>query len=703
MAAHDTQETIALVFLDIAVIVLVARLLGPLVRRLRQPTVVAEILAALALGPSLLGALPGNPTDDLFPPDVRPYLAVVAALGLTIYMFVVGLELDLGLIRGKGATAGTISACSVALPFGLGTVLALWLHGRHDTVAGQHVDLVPFALFLGAAMSVTAFPVLARILQERRMQRTPTGALALACAAVDDVLAWIMLAVVLAIVRSSGGADLVRMVAESVGFVVVMFLVVRPRLRVLVDRRDAAGGLTPDIFAVVLVGVLFSSFLTDRIGIHAIFGAFLFGAAMPRRGAERLSQEILERVEQVTVLLLLPVFFVVTGLNVDVTALGRSGLVELLAVMAVACFGKFLGAAAAARGLGIRSRRAAAIGVLMNTRGLTELVVLNVGLSVGVLDERLFTVMVLMAILTTVMTEPLLRLIYPDRAVQRDILEAERAALGLSAEHRVLVLAEGADAPDGQLVDWGVRLLGTGEDSELVISRIEARPLRRVEVGSGRLADLAAFATSLEATQSLARRATAAGAVVHVHSELADDPVAEARVHAEATGADVVLAAAGSALAAAAAEHDDAVVVTLHVPDAATTVTGVAARVGTTADGTAAVEQAARVAERLGVPLQLVTRGGRRETRRASTLERRLEEAGIAASQTTEDDLLERTGLDGGSLVLVRGVADGPHPAAGTGPVLEVRGSAHDNDERLDAMLTRRCERPRVDQREGQR
>ncbi len=235
------------------------------------------------------------------------------------------------------------------LPFGLGILLALWLHQRHDTAGGQDVELLPFALFIGAAMSVTAFPVLAQDPQRARHAPDADRLVTLACAAVDDVLAWALLAGVLAVLQSSGPRELVEMLVLSVGFVVVMLALVRPRLRALVAHRTAAGRLTPDVFAVVLVGILVSSFITDRIGIHAIFGAFLFGAAMPRAGAQKLTHEILERVEQVTVLLLLPVFFVATGLNVDIGALGRWGLLELAAVMLVACAGKFLGAMLAAK------------------------------------------------------------------------------------------------------------------------------------------------------------------------------------------------------------------------------------------------------------------------------------------------------------------------------------------------------------------
>ena len=539
MEPRPLDEIAASVVLAITVIVVVARLMGLLLRRVKQPAVVAEILAGVVLGPSLLGLLPGELTLRLFPLDIRPFLTVIAVLGLIIFMFIVGLELNLELVRGKGRVAVTVSTCSVVLPFALGSALALWLYDAHSEGAtGEPVQLLPFVLFMGAAMSVTAFPVLARILTERRMQHTPTGVLALACAAVDDVLAWIMLAVVLAVIRSSGVTDLLIMVAESIAFVVLMFGVVRPRLRVLVTYRQAAGRLTPDVFAIVLVGVLLCSYVTDWIGIHAIFGAFIFGAVMPREGAEVLSNEILERIEQITVLLLLPVFFIATGLNVDIRGLGARGMLELVVVLLVASIGKFFGAAGAARLSGIHLRRASAIGVLMNTRGLTELVILNIGFAAGVLDRRLFTVMVLMALITTVITEPLLRVIYPQRLVDREIAHAERAALGLSADFRV-VAAVGETGAE-TTVDLAVTLLGDEPSSQVVISQLTPS-VQGVEVGAGLGAELAAIAASFEGTQDLARRAESRQATAVVRSQFSDDVVHDLRELVSAADADVLV------------------------------------------------------------------------------------------------------------------------------------------------------------------
>ncbi len=620
---HTPDEVAALVFLDIAVIVVVARLAGMLFQRLRQPAVIGEILAGIALGPSLLGQLPGSLGTETFPLDVRPYLRVVAQLGLIIFMFIVGLELDVSLIRGKERAAATISLSSVVLPFGLGALLALWLHDHHHVVAGKEVKLLPFALFIGASMSVTAFPVLARILTERGMHRTEIGALTLACAAVDDILAWSMLAVVLAVVRSSGSLDLPRILVETIGFVGLMFWVVKPQLRRLVPAYERAGRLTPNVLAVVVVGFLVSAFVTDHIGIHAIFGAFVFGVVMPREASRALFAEILDKLEQVSVLLLLPVFFISTGFNVDVTGLGGEGVGELGAVLAVACAGKFFGASAAARALGYRSRKAAAVGVLMNTRGLTELVILNVGLAAGVLDPKLFTILVLMAVFTTVITEPLLRLVYPDKLLARDVAEAERAALGLVDAYRVVAVVEPEGSED--LVDTGAALLGLEEPSELLLTRFE-RAGPRHEVGAGLLGQLAGIAAGFDALQDLVRRARALGVQAQVRSQSSDEPSRDLLAQAEAVEADVLLLHPDDPSAAAVlAGADCTVVLGRGAPEGGS----VCVLPGPGDDGLAAIEQGLRMALRCRSPLVLVPSGDRRNDRRAEELAARLGRAGL--------------------------------------------------------------------------
>nr|WP_246260024.1 cation:proton antiporter [Streptomyces typhae] len=390
-----------------ALVLLTALLFVSLAKRVRQPAVMGEIVAGVALGPSLLGLLPGDPHEVLFPPEARPYLEVLAQLGLVLFMFGVGYQLSLAHVRGVGRHIGLVSLSSVALPFALGAGLALllypWLDQSQLTTDGT---LGP-ALFLGAAMSITAFPVLARIITERGLQKHRVGTVALVSAAIQDVIAWSVLAAVVTMVSAAGPWSFARTAGGAVLFVLVLLLVVRPALAWLLapERRWAGNGMT--VHVVLCSGLLAAAWVTDEIGLHAVFGAFLFGAVVPRHHIDVTAPEVPERIDQ-TSLLLLPVFFTVTGLSVDLTALGAQGLVMVLAIVTVACAGKFLGAVGAARLTGTGGREATVLGILLNTRGLTELVVLNVGLSMGALDTRLFTAMVVMALVTTLMTGPLL-------------------------------------------------------------------------------------------------------------------------------------------------------------------------------------------------------------------------------------------------------------------------------------------------------
>jgi Kef-type K+ transport system membrane component KefB len=537
------KEIIPLVFLDIAIVVVAARLMGRLFRRLRQPAVVGEIVAGIVLGPSLLGLLPGDLDTVLFPTDVRPYLSVIAQLGLVLFMFVVGLEVDMALIRRHRRTATTVSLASIALPFGLGVLLAGWLYGAHDVVGGRTVSPPAFALFLGVAMSITAFPVLARILTERGIHRLPVGVLALACAAIDDVVAWSLLALVIAVAVGGTLGGVGTIVGLTALYAAVMFLVVRPLLRRLVTGFRAAGRLTPDALAIVLVGVLISAFVTEEIGVHAIFGAFVFGAIVPR-DEPGLIREVLQRIEQVSVLLLLPVFFVVAGLQVNIAGIGARGLVELLAILAVAIGGKFVGAAAAARLSGVKHRQAVALGVLMNTRGLTEIVILQVGAQLGVLDQELFTLMVVMALVTTVMTEPLLRRLYPDRTVAREIAAAERAELGEPGAFTVLVaLPPGRSAADTAGLVALARGLADGEraagPARLVLCRFLPGHVDPLELASGVGSDLTAIAAAGDELRALGAEVPGARPTVVVR--FSPDPRGDLAALARTLPADVVV------------------------------------------------------------------------------------------------------------------------------------------------------------------
>lgn len=392
----DTHQTTSLL-LSLAAIVLLARLLGALSRRLGQPAVIGEVLAGVALGPTLFhGAI----SDALFPQTVRPLLSALAAVGIAVFMFLVGLEWDAAMIRGSGRLAVTVSLGSIVVPFGLGVLLALGLmddYGKGDRTA--------FLLFMGIAMSITAFPVLARILTDRGMTRTALGVMALACASIGDVLAWALLAAVVA-VGNAGGAEQWR-VLLAVPYLLGMFFVVRPLLHRFAARRPEIR-LTPTVFACVVAGLLLSAAATEWVGLHYIFGAFLFGAVLPREGTERLHTEVNNRLGQMTATLLLPVFFLVAGFNVDLSTLDAGSLGALALIMIVAVGGKFAGAFAVARLHRMATWQSAALATLMNTRGLTELIVLNVGLKLGFLDQDLYSLMVVMAVLTTAMTGPLL-------------------------------------------------------------------------------------------------------------------------------------------------------------------------------------------------------------------------------------------------------------------------------------------------------
>lgn len=410
----DTHQTTSLL-VGLAVMVLLARLLGALARRLGQPAVIGEVLAGIALGPTLFhGAI----ADTLFPGDIRPLLAALAAVGVAVFMFIVGLEWDAAMIRGSGSLAASVSFSSVLLPFGLGTLLALYLMDDYGTG-----DRTAFMLFMGIAMSITAFPVLARILTDRRMNRTPLGVVALACASIDDVLAWTLLATVVAL-SGSAGPDQWRILL-AIPFLVGMLYVVRPLLHRFAAGRPALR-LTPTVFACILAGLLLSAAATEWVGLHYIFGAFLFGLILPRTGSEQLRAEVHDRLGQMNGMLLLPVFFLVAGLKVDLSEVGRAGLGALVLILLVAIGGKFTGAYAAARLNRMPVRQSAALATLMNTRGLTELIVLNVGLQLGFLGQDLYSLMVVMAVVTTAMAGPLLTWIIGrptdgDRPQDRDV------------------------------------------------------------------------------------------------------------------------------------------------------------------------------------------------------------------------------------------------------------------------------------------
>ncbi|MEU7007500.1 cation:proton antiporter [Streptomyces sp. NPDC046332] len=415
-------STVGLLVLDLVVIVAAARVLGALARRLGQPAVIGEIAGGLLLGPVFLHGAGSAPV--LFTAETRPTLKLIADIGVCVFMFLVGLGLERGLLTGQSRLAATVSFGSTVLPFGLGVLLAFYLWESHP---GE--NRTAFVLFLGTAMSVTAFPVLARILTDMNLIRTPIGGIALAIAAMDDVMAWSLLALVTA-VAGSGAGDFWT-VALAVPYVLVMLGVVRPVLAKLAARRAGRPGgrvTWAAVLAAVAGGLWLSAMATDRIGLHLIFGAFLFGAVLPREGAAGLRRAVLPLTERACSVVLLPVFFVIAGFKVDLSSMDLTALGELGLILLVAVGGKFGGGFASARAIGMQPRHAVVLGTLINTRGLTELIVLSVGLQVGVLDQRLYSYMVVMALVTTAMAGVVLRFVYPADRVRLDIEALERTA-----------------------------------------------------------------------------------------------------------------------------------------------------------------------------------------------------------------------------------------------------------------------------------
>lgn len=400
---------------QVGVILLAGRLLGLAFRRIGQPGVIAEILAGILLGPSLLGLVAPTWEAALFPDSSLPVLSSLSQFGLVFFMFLVGLEFDPSLLRGSGRSSLAISASGILLPFALGAALSLPLHA---TLAPAGVPPLTFGLFMGAAMSVTAFPVLARILAERRLIRTRIGTIALAAAAVDDVTAWCLIAGVVAVASASGPLPVLRTVALAALYVFAMWRFVRPALARVGPRGGAA--LSADLVAACFLLLLASAGLTEWIGIHALFGAFVFGVIVPRRHG--LAAVLVEKLEDLVTLVLLPMFFAYSGIRTQISLLDTPSAWGLAAVViGVATLGKFGGTALAARLTGLPGRTAAAVGILMNTRGLMELVVLNIGLDLGVISPELFAMMVVMALATTLATSPLLERIFP----AREMLERE--------------------------------------------------------------------------------------------------------------------------------------------------------------------------------------------------------------------------------------------------------------------------------------
>lgn len=411
---HNVTHPLAILLLQIITIIVIARIFGFLFKKIGQPTVIGEIIAGIFLGPSFIGLFFPEFSLFLFPKTSLPNLQFLSQVGLILFMFIVGMELDLKTLQKKAHEAIIISHASIIFPFALGMGLAYIIY---QTYAPDNINFLSFSLFIGISMSITAFPVLARIVQERQLTKTRIGAIVITCAAADDISAWCILAAVIAIVKAGSVFSAFYIIVMAIGYVILMLKVVQPFLKRLGDIYSHQDTLSKPVVAIFFVTLLISSFLTEIIGIHALFGAFLAGVIMPQNLHFR--NVFIEKVEDVSLVLLLPLFFVFTGLRTQIGLLNDIHLWQICAlIIAVAVIGKFAGSAIAAKFVGQSWKDSLMIGALMNTRGLMELIVLNIGFDLGILPPTIFTMLVIMALVTTFMTGPALDLInyiFPDK------------------------------------------------------------------------------------------------------------------------------------------------------------------------------------------------------------------------------------------------------------------------------------------------
>jgi len=511
------SAALPLLILQACVIIVVSRLVAWLARRFGQPAVIAEVIAGILLGPSLFGRVAPDAFHALFPKASMPALSLISQFGLIFFMFLIGLELDPKLLRGRGKTSFAISAAGICVPFALGSLVALQIY---EAEADAGVPRLSFVLFMGIAMSITAFPVLARILAERHLIRTKLGSIALACAAADDVTAWCLLAVVVSVVNAKGASGALVTAVEALAFAGGMLFLVRPLLARLAARITTRENLTQNVVALTFVLLLISALMSEVIGIHALFGAFLFGAIMPRQGD--YAHALAERLEDFVVVALLPLFFAFSGLRTQLGLLsGSSDWLLCFGLTVVGCIGKFGGSFGVARLSGMGTRDSAALGVLMNTRGLMELIVLNIGLDLGVISAKIFTMMVIMALVTTIMTTPLLQLLAPRSFEPGSSVRGD--AVPVAPKHLLLCVGDASMGPAMALL--AVSCAGGSRDSGSAVLHLE-RPRDRtsayLEPGSkgARQSRAAGLLPALET-------ATAAGVALEFISFDSIDPAAD--------------------------------------------------------------------------------------------------------------------------------------------------------------------------------
>lgn len=400
----NLHHPLALLLAQIVTIILVARIFGWICMKIRQPSVIGEMIAGIVLGPSLLGMYFPEFSAFLFPKESLGNLQFLSQIGLILFMYIVGMELDLSVLRKKAHDAVVISHASIIIPFALGIGLSYFIYKEF---APEGIQFTSFALFIAIAMSITAFPVLARIVQERNLQKTKLGTVVITCAAADDITAWCILAAVIAIVKAGSFESSIYVILMAIAYVFLMIKIVRPFLKRIGDLQAGKNTINKPMVAIFFLTLILSAYATEVIGIHALFGAFMAGAIMPENAKFRTL--FIDKVEDVALVLLLPLFFVFTGLRTQIGLLNDSHLwITAGFIILTAVIGKFAGSALTAKFLGINWKESLTIGALMNTRGLMELIVLNIGYDLGVLSPEIFAMMVIMALFTTFMTGPML-------------------------------------------------------------------------------------------------------------------------------------------------------------------------------------------------------------------------------------------------------------------------------------------------------
>ena len=405
-AAHEQINELLQVLIALAVVIIMAQIMGAVFQFLGQPLVIGEVVGGILLGPSFLGIYAPQVQKMILPPETLPFLGVIAQLGVIFYMFVVGLELDLKVLKNSGHSALAIAHTGIFIPMVLGVYLALSLFNE---LSIPGVPFLHFALFLGVSLSITAFPVLARILTDRKMSKSRIGTMALTSAAIGDVTAWCLLAVLVSLAQDAFG-NAIRTTVLTLIYITGMFLVGGPIVKRLIPWLEKFDRLTHGGIATFFVALLLSALATELIGIHAIFGAFVLGAITPHDS--RVAKELTDRVEDLVRIVFLPAFFAFTGMRTQIGLISSAeDWIYCLIIIAVACFGKFVPTLISSKLNGFNWKEASALGILMNTRGLVELIILNLGLDLKLISPRLFTMLVVMALVTTLLTSPLLSLL----------------------------------------------------------------------------------------------------------------------------------------------------------------------------------------------------------------------------------------------------------------------------------------------------